>query len=228
MGQASNGVYPAASAAGMRKREIGSSNRKIMSPILSVSIHEIPKSENLRAFLWNGRIAKSDSMLMVAEFVHQNIFASLRALRESVKEWAGRNGKPHVLAISDSSPCWPINAAQVSVSEVRNLEIETKRHITDCGGYKGLHCLVFRDADGVSGEPKHRAVVYDVLPLPPPEKRTRALIDCSFWSGNLFDAAEELQTMARASARRQNISTVIGLGDEKPCWPEGLGEMRFQ
>ena len=71
-----------------------------MNHIISVSVHKIPNSENLRAFLWNGRVAKSDSMVMVAESSHGNIFVSLRQLSETIKEWWERNKKPNVLGLN--------------------------------------------------------------------------------------------------------------------------------
>ena len=207
-----------------------------MNHIISVSVHKIPNSENLRAFLWNGRVAKSDSMVMVAESSHGNIFVSLRQLSETIKEWWERNKKPNVLGLNphifdldqNPEPCWLLNPELASVSKVSELETETRRHIVHCGGYKGLCCLIFGERGSVYEDRCYRAVLYEVLPMPPLEQTVGALRNCSFFGPNLFVAAEELERMLRSSSRITTSPKVAGIDDESPCWPEGLGAIQFK
>lgn len=204
-----------------------------MKTILSLSIHkgcfpksrtntgETPDDQVLRAILWNGRVAKhSASILWVAEYSHQNVFELLRALKLSAKEWSAFHGKCFVEGIDSDACCWPIESLDTSLSD-QELEYSTRNHVVHCGGYKGLLCAV-KPSKGVL-----TAKLYDVLPFPPADEVKGTIINCSFWSPNVFSVAEELRVMAKASARRQGIPAVLGLDDKEACWPEGFGLKRF-
>lgn len=201
-----------------------------MKQTLSLSIHSgcVPDplsgivlgKANLRAFLWNGPVAKHhDDMMWVAEFAHSNIFVLLAELKRSALEWAKHHGGLQVEGIHNPAECWPLES-NLAPEPFEQLVWANHRHVVRCGGFKGLLCRVRR------ADQEYHAEVYDVLPLPP-RSDDGSIGDYSYWSPNLFLAAAEIKAMVQASARRQGIPSVIGLDDAESCWVEGLGLSRL-
>jgi len=202
-----------------------------MKKIVSLSIHrgrflscksdKFLENESFRAFMWNNFIPKHDDILWVAEFSHRNIFELVKEFKRSAKDWSALHGDCSIMGIDDDSPCWPIDSSLVHLP-AQELDIETRRQIVHCGGYKGLLGAVRQQSDL-----SYQIQVYDVLPLPSHEEVAGALVNCSCWSQSIFSAVEQLRIMAQASARRLGILKVTGLDDDEACWPEGFGLRRL-
>ncbi|MDO8482871.1 MAG: hypothetical protein Q7S86_03575 [bacterium] len=214
---------------------------------LTLSIHKVRTDADgnptlLRALLWNGYLTwHVDSILWVATWDHPNFFQNLAGLRKEVARELEHRGDvwKNILGIHTGDACWPLDPSLAlsqeifKLDDVQRVEVAAMHPITHCGGYKGLSCLVAPDdGDGANGA---RALLYDMLPLPPAEQVVKALVSCACFGTNLFRVAAQLRESVIGIAMSQKLSNVRGLysggerlNNREACWPEGLGVIRYQ
>lgn len=217
---------------------------------LTLSIHRVRVDEQgnptlLRALLWKGYLTwHVDSILWVATWDHPNFFQNISGLRGEVRKELEHRGDVwrNILGIHQKNvACWPLDPSVplapgiFELDDERKVEVAAMHPITHCGGYKGLSCLVVPEQGDAEKGPSCQALLYDLLPLPPPEQVAKALVSCACFGTNLFRVATQLRESVIGAAVWQKLGNVSGLfgggerlNNREACWPEGLGVIRYQ
>ncbi len=218
---------------------------------LTLSIHKVRTDEEgnptlLRALLWRGHLMwHVDSIVWVATWDHPNFFQNLAGLRGEVRKELEHRGDvwKNILGIHTGDVCWPLDPSVALSQEIFKLDDEQKveaaamRPVIHCGGYKGISFLAVPEEGETQKDPSYRALLYDLLPLPPREQLEKSLFSCAYFGKNLFVVAKHLRHMAINSSLRQKLSGVGGLyrsnvagglNNREACWPEGLGVIQYR
>ena len=181
-----------------------------MNNILTVSVHTVgPAKQGTRAFLWRGRLSRhDDSEIFFAESSHQNFFVAVQGLKESVWRWK----KDHctidaqVGGVDTAATCWPLDPT-----------LRFRENLMENLYPKGL--LIAPVSNGTGG---WLANLFALFPLPSQKGLREAAYQLSVWNENIFQAAEELERLAKRRESERLAKSVAGLHDQSPCWPKGF------
>jgi len=199
-----------------------------MNESLTLTIHRWPSgtgnsADILQAMLWSGPLQTDDpSIIFNVHYRCRNFFECLAFLKQDSEKWRDRCNRPEVRGLTDLTDLWPVNPERVTSFEREWIMGLLSAQLSFVGGQRGLLCSVsVKDLDAGT------ARIFEIMPMPSPVQLQGASFNLSAHGSNIFHVAQILFDNVKTSARQACLSRLVGIDDGAPCWPEGLGKLRF-